>query len=414
MKLKAISFVLAVALVLCVAPGAWGAARYKVIHSFGSGKDGAVPSGPLVFDSSGNLYGVTGGGGTGQCSDGCGMVFRLVPNANGEWKESILHKFTAGKDGAIPWGSLVFDSNGKLYGTVQGDNGLGGYGVFELSPESNVWVNSLIYNDGAGPGLLIDAIGHLYGDMAPGQYKYSDAIAELSPGSKEWLYTVLYSFCGPNSCRDGESLAAPPIWDAKGNMFGATTYGGIGQPICWTSLGCGVVFEMTPNKSGTWDYHVLHRFLELFLGDGQSPYGGVVLDASGNLYGTTAYGGAYKNGMVFELSPVSHGWQFTILYDFPDCSIGCAPAGNLVFDKEGNLYGVNGGGLPDCVYDCGVLFKLSPQKNGKWKYSVLHKFTGKDGNFPGYGLTIDNKGNLFGVTTAGGKYYEGVAFELTP
>ena len=416
MKLKHISVVLAVALALGMAPGAWGAARYKVIHSFGSGKDGAVPWGPLIFDSRGNLYGVTGGGGTGQCSDyGCGTVFELEKKTDGTWKESILYNFTAGDAGAFPYGVLVFNSAGDdLYGTVQGYGSFAVSGVFELKSahERDNWAYSMLYKNEGGPGLLIDHAGNLYGELGAGEYG-AGAIAELSREAGGWTYTGLYSFYFPEGLG---TLPAAPIRDGKGNMFGITADGGIGRPTCWTSLGCGVVFEMTPNKSGTWNYHVLHRFLEFFLGDGQTPNGGVVVDASGNVYGTTEYGGAHGNGTVFELSPVSHGWQFTILYDFPECNIGCVPVGNLVLDESGNVYGVNSGGLTECGYDydCGVIFKLSPQKNGKWKYGVLHKFTGKDGNFPNYGMTMDDKGNLFGVTTAGGKYYEGVAFELKP
>jgi len=395
-------------------PPVWGAAKYQVLHNFGSGNDGSGPYGPLILSGEGNLYGVTGDGGSGQCSDyGCGTVFELE-RKNGAWRESVLYNFTAGNDGAIPWGSLTFDNSGDLLGTLQGDNGLGGSGVFRLSPGSGGWSNALIYTDGAGPGLLMDDLGNLYGEMGPGQYKYYGAIADLSSGSNGWNYDALYSFCGQQRCPDGYGPPATPIWDGNDNMFGTTLYGGIGQPACWISYGCGVVYEMIPNGNGTWTYIVLHRFLEFSPSDGQSPEGGLVMDKSGNFYGTTALGGAYDNGIVFKLSHSSGDWGLKVLYDFPDCKLGCGPSGNLVFDKSGNLYGVNGGGLPHCGYDCGVIYKLSPQKSGKWKYSVLHKFTGKDGNFPGFGMAIDGNGNLFGVTTSGGKYNQGVAFEITP
>jgi len=146
----------------------------------------------------------------------------------------------------------------------------------------------------------------------------------------------------------------------------------------------------------------------------------------GNAFGTTRVGGvgcAFPVCMtVFKLTPVtvppSAPWQWTetILYDFPSvppCSKGCAPAFELVFDKAGNLYGLNGGGLSCGGAPCGMVYKLSPQKNGRWKYSIVHEFNGSDGAFP-RGLTIDDKGNLFGVTTNGGTYNEGVAFEITP
>jgi hypothetical protein len=334
--------------------------------------------------------------------------------AKGTWKEVVLHSFTAGSDGSAHWGRLVLDQTGNIYGTLYGDVGFAADGVFQLSSGSDGWTNAVIYDSYAGPGLTSDSAGNIYGDMTAGQNEYYDALAELSRGSNGWNYTSLYSFCGEHGCPDGWAMPDPPIWDGKGNMFGTTTKGGVGQPACWTTEGCGVVYEMVPNGDGTWTYQVLHRFLEFSPSDGQSPEGGLVMDRAGSLYGTAALGGAYDNGMAFKLTRSSGGWGLTVLYDFPDCKLGCGPSGNLVFDKSGNLYGVNGGGLPNCGYDCGVIYRLLPQKNGKWKYSVLHKFTGKDGNFPGYGMAIDGKGNLFGVTTSGGKYNQGVAFEITP
>jgi uncharacterized repeat protein (TIGR03803 family) len=399
-------------LLLVLSLQAWGAAKYGVLHAFGRGKDGAGPFGLLTLDNQGNLYGVTGGGGDG-CSGGygCGVVFELMPHKNGLWGEKLLFQYSGDGTNTNLWGGLALDGTGNLYGTLQGQ----GSGVFDLSHGSSGWNFGVLYSDGAGPGVLIDGLGNLYGDIGPGQYKYYGAIAELSPGSTGWTYTQLYSFCGQSKCPDGYDLPAPPVWDRQGNMFGTTVYGGIGQPACWIAYGCGVVFEMTSNGDGTRSYTVLHRFLQFSEKDGQTPEGGLVMDASGNFYGTTVYGGKYNVGMVFRLRHTAGSWRLENMYDFPDCKIGCAPAGTLVLDKAGNLYGEAGGGLVDCGPDsCGVLFKLSPQKSGKWKYSVVHKFNGKDGGFPGYGLIVDGKGNLFGVTTSFGKYGYGVAFKLTP
>jgi hypothetical protein len=403
------------AAVTLLASSALGASKYKVLHNFGSSNDGSVPFGPLHLDKMGNLYGVTGTGGTGHCSDyGCGTVFELKHRANGTWKEAILHSFTAGSDGAIPWGGLIFDDDGNLYGTMQGDNGLGGSGIFELSPSSHGWTHTVIYTDGAGPGLLIDKGGNLYGEMGPGQSNYYGAIAELSPGSNGWSYTELYSFCGQQHCADGYNLAAPPTWDDKGNLYGATVDGGNGPPQCTVFGGCGVIFNMTPNQDGTWAYHILHRFAS-YPSDGQSPNGGLAMDASGNLYGDTVYGGKHNQGRVFELTFSGGHWKETTLYDFPNCADGCYPAGTPAFDKAGNLYATASGGLADCGgYTCGVVFKLTPQQNGKWKYSVVYKLHGTDGDSLPYGVIVDGKGNLFGTTSAGGTYNSGVAFEITP
>jgi uncharacterized repeat protein (TIGR03803 family) len=109
---------------LSVSPFAWGGTKFKVVHHFGAGKDGSGPYGPLTLDRKGNLYGVTCSGGTGQCSDyGCGTVFELTPRSDGAWSEKVLHNFTSGNDGAIPWGGLIFDKAGHVYGALVGDNG---------------------------------------------------------------------------------------------------------------------------------------------------------------------------------------------------------------------------------------------------------------------------------------------------
>jgi uncharacterized repeat protein (TIGR03803 family) len=297
-----------------------------------------------------------------------------------------------------------------LYGTIQGDGSVDVAGVFELQPTSGGWHNTILYSDNAGPGLVSDKLGNLYGDIGPGNYFGIGAIGELSPGSKGWTYTDLFNF-NPTV---GYLPPAPPIWDGKGNMFGTTADGGITQPECWTSSGCGVIFDMTPKQDGSWTYHILHRFAS-FPTDGQSPDGGLAMDASGNLYGDTVYGGAHNQGRLFKLTFSAKHWKEATLYDFPNCADGCYPAGTPVFDKAGNLYATASGGLTDCGgYTCGVVFKLTPQQNGKWSYSVVYKLHGTDGDSLPYGVIVDPKGNLFGTTSAGGTYNSGVAFEITP
>jgi len=139
------------------------------------------------------------------------------------------------------------------------------------------------------------------------------------------------------------------------------------------------------------------------------------MDAAGDFYGTTELGGAYDNGIVFKLSHATGAWKVTELYNFPDCNIGCVPNGTLAIDAGGSLYGTASGGLAACGgYDCGVVFKMSPQKDGKWSYSVLHKLTATDGGFLDYGVILDGKGNVFGVTSQFGKYGYGTAFEIIP
>jgi uncharacterized repeat protein (TIGR03803 family) len=384
--------------------------KFKLLHSFGGPGDGNNPDGSPMLDAKGDLYGVTSGG---PGEYGNGTVYELTPQANGTWKETILHSFQDGNDGAIPQGALVLDSVHDLYGTLVGDVG-DSYGIFELSRGSGGWTNTHIYTDAAGPGLLIDSLGNLYGNMTPSQYGYA-AIGELSPGTDGWNYTALYSFCSHQPCEDGWGPPAPPIWGGKGNMYGTTDYGGNGKPYCQRSGdgGCGVLFKMMPNGDGTWTYRVLHRFASSST-DGQVPGGGFVMDAAGNLYGNTEGGGVHDNGTIFKFSFSKGRWRQTVLYDFPNCRDGCIPYDAMAIDGAGNLYGGANGGLPDCDgYECGVVFKVSQQKNGKWKYSVLHKLTAADGEYP-LGVIIDAKGNLYGTTFMFGKYNAGTAFEIIP
>jgi hypothetical protein len=259
--------ILAAALVvLGPVPTAWAASKFKVLHNFGAPNDGNTPGGALLLDDQGNLYGATAGGPGGY---GYGTVYELTPRPGGTWGETILHAFSAGSGGANPWGGLILDGSGNLYGTMPlGTNYIGG--VFELSPGSAGWAFSVLYTESSGPGLLMDKLGDLYGDMGDGQYKYYGAIAELSPGPGGWTYTALYSFCGQQGCPDGYGPFEPPIWDGHGNLVGTTYYGGIGSQTCWQhENGCGVIFEMTPSGDGTWTYHVLHRFASTPT-DGQS------------------------------------------------------------------------------------------------------------------------------------------------
>jgi hypothetical protein len=408
MKTRCIAAIFVLGMLFAVPLPVWAGAKCKVLHNFGASGDGTLPWDSPILNNQGNLYGVTLTGGTGQCGNyGCGTVYELAPGINGKWKETIIRD-SSNKDGS-PWGPLIFDASGNLYGTTQGE-------AFELSSGSGEWTYSVLYSDGAFPGLLMDGAGNLYGDMGPGAYEYYGAIAELSSGSSGWTYIALYSFCSPHGvCPDGFYLPYPPIWDGKGDMFGVTLYGGIGQPTCWISFGCGVIFEMTPKGDGTWTYHVLHRFASSKT-DGQTPTSGLVMDTSGNFYGTTGLAGPRRNGEVFKIAYSGGHWKKTLVYGFPDCRNGCGPGGQLAFDKAGNLYGAAGGGNTTCDWGgayCGMIYKLTPQKNGKWKYSSVYKFHGTDGWGPN-GVTLDGKGHIFGTTVNGGTYSFGVAFEIIP
>jgi uncharacterized repeat protein (TIGR03803 family) len=401
---------LALALVFAALP-AWAGSKYKVLHSFTQGHDGGYPQGPPTLDQKGNLYGSAGGGGGAGCAgNGCGVIYELTL-LGGKWQEEVLHEFAGGQDGAFPSDSPVFDTDGDLFGALSGDAGAARSGIFELSGYSHGWQNTLIYSPG-GCCLVPGSLDTLYGAMGPGKYQ-CDAIGELSPGSDGWIYKLLYSFCSQKGGADGWDPLAPLSWDSKGNLYGTTYAGGNFPPNCHGSAGCGVAFQLTHNLDGSWTYHVLHRFAN-FKTDGQYPYGGLTVDGKGNVFGTTTHGGKYDNGTVFELTPTSGGgWKQSVLYDFPSIYLGGAPWANLLFDKAGNLYGSAGGGDLSCPGTCGVIFKLTPQAGGKWKYSLVHKFNGTDCDGPN-GLTMDSAGNLYGTTMSGGQYNYGVAFELTP
>ena len=398
---------LLITLVAFPLPSSGQSVKFKVLHNFGSSNDGNVPSGPLLPDAHGNLYGGTGGG---PGLSGFGVVFALTPRNSGGWNETILHTF-AETDGS-PWGGLIFGEGGSLFGTTIGGPASKSE-AYQLIPGSSGWSFNVLYSDGAGPGMVFDKSGNLYGSIGLGDYFGAGAIGELSPTSSGWTYTQLYSFCGGGDCSGGYAPLGPPIWDAHGNLWGTMAFGGITQSPCVFVDGCGVLYEMTPNGDGTWTYNVIHQFASSST-DGQFPGGGLVMDASGNFYGGTTEGGTSNLGTIFKFSNVDGTWQEKIIYEFSSCKLGCGVEGTMARDKSGNLYGTANGGPGNCGLSCGVVFKLAPQANGSWKYTVLYNLTKATGGVQLYGVILDGNGNLFGVTGSSGKYGAGTAFEITP
>jgi len=397
--------VLAACLLLaCVASAG---TRYKVLHDFGAGNDGRYPAGGLVMGGDGNLYGATGGVPAGCNGQGTRTLFRLKWSGK-KWRQSILYCFAGEYIDGIPNSGLIVDGSGDLFGTA--DSGPGGLGdIFELMPGGEGWDFNIIYPRNGGCCLVPDKAGDIYGSAGMGKYNHG-AIGELTPGSDGWTYTDLYDFCPPpRYCKDGLQPESALAWDTQGNLYGTMLEGGNNR----CSGGCGVAFQMTPNGDGTWTYHVIHYFGS-FKNDGTLPVAGLVLDAAGNAYGATWGGGPNNCGIVYELQPAGRRWKEKVLYNFPGLwgSGGCGVVDTLALDPAGNLYGMTLGGDKRCG-PCGLIFKLSPQKSGKWKYSALHIFHGPEGAGP-YGVILDSKGNIFGTTFQGGKYDFGVAFEITP
>jgi uncharacterized repeat protein (TIGR03803 family) len=385
----------------------------QVLYAFQGGNDGAGPIGDLIFDSSGNLYGTTGTGGGTDCN--CGTVFELSPNGSGGWTETILHSFQGGSDGSGPSAGLIFDQAGNLYGTTFEGGGVNHLGtVFELSPSGNGgWTETILYRfegvDGGpeGPqGVTFDQKGNLYGTAQGGQSDCGPfdsacgTVFELSPnGSGGWTETLIFSFPFPG--HNGYAPNPGLILDGAGNLYGTNQSGGLGP--CYSRLGCGTAFELSPNTSGDWTEAVLYSF-SATSGGGTEPAAGLIFDQSGNLYGTAYLGGTGCDadcGTVFELSPNgTGGWTETTLHSFQGGSDGGNPVAGLNFDKNGNLYGSTLHGGP---YGYGTVFELSPNGSGGWIENVLLTFLGgSEGMYPYSGLILDPDDNLYGTTSEGG------------
>lgn len=276
--------------------------------------DGAGPLAGLVFDAAGNLYGTTSGGGSGTACGagivaGCGTIFELSPTGSGPWHETILHNFTNDHtDGWSPESNLIVDRSGDFYGTT------------------------------------------FYGGSSPAG---GGTVFRLSHTSGGWQETVLYNFtCRSDGCSPYSGLA----FDATGNMYGTTVGGG-------DRTGEGVVYKLTRNGAGGWTESVIHRFTGNT--DGMYPYGNPILDAFGNVYGTTLDGG--------------------------------------------------GGTTDACADGCGTVYELSPGEDGQYTETILSRFgNGEDGGGPLAGLLMDANGNLYGTAAFSGPRGAGVLFEILP
>jgi uncharacterized repeat protein (TIGR03803 family) len=376
---------------------------YSVLHAFGSGNDGGGLWDSVVFDKQGNLYGTTSAGG----DNDYGTVFELSPGSNGEWAETILQCFKNGDPyGSEPMGGVIVGPGADLYGTTQ-DGGSGHHGtVYELSLGLGGWTEAVLYNFCSG--VILGKTGNLYGT--------AHNVYELSPTSVGWVENVLHNFTGANG--DGYFPQAGPIMDEAGNIYGTTFYGGGGG----CGGGCGTVYELQAGDPAVWapgvaawKERVLHRFGET-PGDGAFPgVGQLAIDRFGDLYGTTDVGGNPGYGTVFKLTNVPSAtggaWAEAVLHNFTPGGLGYEPSGGVIIDSAGNLYGttINGG---SALCGCGVVYKLSPQPDGRWQYAVLHIFEGTDGAQPDANLTIGPDGNLYGTASGGGTYGGGVVFQI--
>jgi uncharacterized repeat protein (TIGR03803 family) len=353
------------------------AETYTVLHSFaGSPGDGANPAASMVLDPPGNLYGTSYEGGAWNQ----GAVFEYPASG----PETVLYSFTGGPDGGGPEAGLVFDSAGNLYGTTY-FGGAYGYGVvFELSPGPS-WTETVLYSFTGGPDgaypmstLVFDPAGNLYGTTSQGGGNGGGVLFILSPGPS-WTETVAVSF--PSGSMPGAGV----VRDSAGNIYGTTEYGP-GSP------GYGEVYRLTGNFTTVW----VHAFTGA--PDGANPQGTLAVDSSGNIYGTTPYGGS-GYGLVFKLT--SNG-TYTVLHTFTGGTAGAYPFAGLILGSGNDLYGVTyfGGASGD-----GTAFKM--KTNGT--ETVLHSF--KSGQYP-FGGLVQNATGTYGTTYYGGTPGNGVLFEL--
>jgi uncharacterized repeat protein (TIGR03803 family) len=437
-KISGITFFIALFSAMLLIASASAAAQEKVLHSF-TGADGSGITSGLVSDAAGNLYGVASSGG----ANGVGSVFELSPpTGGGSWTFNVLYSFkNDGMDGNNPEGTLVLDAAGNLYGTtVAGgttSNSCNCGTVFELTPPasgSGAWSETILHSfmgamyptyDGVNPvsGVVFDAAGNLYGTTERGGTG-AGTVFELIK-ALGWELHVLHVFGGGNN---GVAPVASLVLDASGNLYGATPAGGVGQ------TGAGIVFQLVPDGHYTWTENPLGYFTE-FGGIGTNPYGNLIFDADGNIYGTTQGTGVETLATASEVFELVKG-TFTpqVLYQFKGNGDGRDIMSGVVFDAAGNLYGTsyqggvnlncpNGPNLPPI--GCGTVFKLTQGTNSVWTEQQLHSFSGNgtDGFWPQASLIVGPSGNLYGTTYAGGNLAActpdttngcGTVFEITP
>ncbi len=351
-------------------PSAQG--QFKVLHTFSGKADGGRPSAAVIRDASGNFYGTTLWGGNLSCNsgNGCGVVYKLTIAG----KETVLHKFTGGKDGAYPSAALIMDAQGNLYGTTTAGGNTGCFNqgcgiVFKINTlgKETVLHRFTGGKDGGGPSsaLIVDKAGNFYGttsgdgDLNCNAPYGCGVVYKLTSTGKE---TVLHTFTGS----DGEAPNVDSLaMDTAGNFYGTTSHGG--DPTC----ACGVVFKLT----GTGKETVLHTFLG-GTADGSYPLSGVTL-YNGSLYGTAALSGANNKGVLFEIKNPSGSEQpagtFSLLHSFGSGTDGATPAATVTFDAQGNLYGTTevGGTL-----GYGTLYKVDTTGKESVLYSLNYSLDG--------------------------------------
>jgi hypothetical protein len=380
-------FLFLITLVLC-ARSTFAVSNGKIIYNF-NGSVGSHPEGPVAIDASGNLFGIAGES----------TVYELSP-AGGIWTASVVYDLP--QTGYY----LSMDAAGDIYGTLIIDGPKQCGSIFQLSPNGHGgWTEKNLHTlnpvEGCNPyAVVFDPVsGNVYGAApAQGNSGYG-TVFELIPSQGTWTFNVIYYFQGR---ADGSS----PNWiltvDSSGNLYGTAQKAGI--------YGEGTVFKLTRGSSGTWNESTIYDFTGGY--NGAQPSSGVVFDQQGNLYGTTA-AGADNVGNVYELTPTKGYWVSHVIHTFTGGRDGASPTPfSLAIDRSGNLFGATAAGG---IYNQGVAYEISPTTDGKWMTTPLHDFTGGvDGANPFCGLVFDLLGNLYGTADAGGAYGDGEVFMGTP
>lgn len=306
---------------------------YENLYTF-HGPDGEYPQARVIFGPDGTLYGTTIGGGP----SANGVIFRLTPpptfcrSVSCPWTETLLQDFQTGNDGAEPASEVLFDQAGNFYGTAY-SGGTAGYGVvYEVTPSGGDWIYSVLYSfnggqDGRGPwaGLTFDQAGNLYGTTAGGGGPDYGTVYELTPSGGSWQETILHAFV----LTDG-TYPYGGVTLNQGNLYGGTSING--------ECGIGTLYELVP---GNGEFTRLHCFPYHDGGEG-GPYASLSMDSAGNLYGT-ARGSSSGCGEVFELTPQGGGWTYTTLHTF-EGGDGCQPISSVLIDANGNLFGTTSAG----------------------------------------------------------------------
>ena len=363
-----------------------GKAKETTLYTFTDGTDGGNPYGGVVRDAAGNLYGTTFYGGNANM----GVVFKVSKSG----KQTVLYSFPGKPDAAHPGSDLLLGKDGNLYGASYYGGTFGFGAIFRVTKSGK---EKVLYSFGAlpdgeypGSGLAQDDAGNLYGTTGYGGDSDNGTVFKVSKSGKE---KILHSFAGP----DGQNPFSTLLRDAAGTLYGTTSLGG--------TSGNGTVFKITKGGKET----VLHSFAGGT--DGANPYAGLVQDDKGNFYGTTYYGGAgcqgYDCGTVFRMTPKG---KTTVLHAFGLTDGHYPDFGTLVRDTAGNLYGTTYAGG---TADMGIIFKVA----SKGKESILYSFTGgSDEGFPVAGLIQDATGTLYGVTLGNGNtpVTYGTVFKLKP